>query len=113
MIAASVISGELINTVVERIVDHVAHGERLPFARIAKDAAAGAVLVQALAALAVATYAVSAALPLHWQPFSHHHLGSGLLSASGLLILGILTGRTYFFWLPRNGPRSRVCKGPQ
>lgn len=110
VVSAAVISSELINTVVERIVDYMARGERLLFAKIAKDAAAGAVLVHALAAVAVAVYAVSTALPLHWQPLSREHLSGGLVSASGLIVLGIITGRTYFYWLPRQGAQSCPCK---
>lgn len=47
-----VISAELMNTAVERAVD-TATRERVPSAKLAKDAAAGAVLVSAAASIAV------------------------------------------------------------
>lgn len=49
---AAVISAELMNTAVERAVD-TATRERVPTAKLAKDAAAGAVLVLAAASVAV------------------------------------------------------------
>ncbi|HWR42665.1 diacylglycerol kinase family protein [Sporomusa sp.] len=49
---AGVITAELFNTALETIVDKVSP-EFHPLAKVAKDAAAGAVLVQAIAALGV------------------------------------------------------------
>ncbi len=51
--AALVIATEYINTAVERAVDTAAKGEISDSARIAKDTAAGAVLIAALFAVAV------------------------------------------------------------
>ncbi len=51
--AALVIVAEYINTAVERAVDTAAKGEKTESARIAKDTAAGAVLVATLFAVAV------------------------------------------------------------
>lgn len=50
---AAVIAAELINTAVEYTVDLAAKGERSETAKVAKDAAAGAVLVFAIFAVAV------------------------------------------------------------
>lgn len=50
--AAAVIAAELMNTAVERAVD-TATQERVPSAKLAKDAAAGAVLILAAASIAV------------------------------------------------------------
>jgi len=49
---AGVITAEIFNTALEAIVDKVSP-EFHPLAKIAKDAAAGAVLIQAVAALAI------------------------------------------------------------
>ena len=48
----AVLGAELINTALERIVDHL-HPETHPAIKIAKDCAAGAVLVLSLMAIAV------------------------------------------------------------
>ena len=54
MLAAGVVlAAEFINTAVERAVDLASKGERSELARIAKDTAAGAVLVTAAFAVAV------------------------------------------------------------
>ncbi|SMC93967.1 diacylglycerol kinase family protein [Sporomusa malonica] len=52
MTIAGVITAEIFNTALEAIVDKVSP-EYHPLAKVAKDAAAGAVLVQAVAALGV------------------------------------------------------------
>ncbi len=52
-VSALVISLELVNTGIEKAVDLAADGKILPLAKIAKDAAAGAVLVSAIGAVAV------------------------------------------------------------
>ncbi len=52
-VSALVISLELVNTGIESAVDLAANGKILPLAKIAKDAAAGAVLVSAIGAVAV------------------------------------------------------------
>lgn len=52
-VSALVISLELVNTGIEKAVDLAADEKILPFAKIAKDAAAGAVLVAAIGAVAV------------------------------------------------------------
>jgi undecaprenol kinase len=50
---AGVFAAELINTAIESLADHL-HPEQHPSIKIAKDCAAGAVLIASLAALGVA-----------------------------------------------------------
>ncbi|MBQ9850483.1 MAG: diacylglycerol kinase family protein [Clostridia bacterium] len=52
-VSALVIALELVNTGIEKAVDLAADGKTLPLAKVAKDAAAGAVLVSAIGAVAV------------------------------------------------------------
>lgn len=52
-VSALVISLELVNTGIESAVDLAADGKILPLAKLAKDVAAGAVLVSAIGAVAV------------------------------------------------------------
>ena len=52
-VSALVIALELVNTGIEKAVDLAADGKILPLAKVAKDAAAGAVLVSAIGAVAV------------------------------------------------------------
>lgn len=52
MANAIVVMGELVNTAIEKVVDLVTE-DRLPLAKIAKDTAAGAVLVGAIFAVCV------------------------------------------------------------
>lgn len=52
-VSALVIALELVNTGIEKAVDLAAEEKILPFAKIAKDAAAGAVLIAAIGAVAV------------------------------------------------------------
>lgn len=52
-VSALVISLELVNTGVESAVDLAADGKIMPLAKLAKDAAAGAVLVSAIGAVAL------------------------------------------------------------
>ncbi|MBP3696770.1 MAG: diacylglycerol kinase family protein [Clostridia bacterium] len=52
-VSALVISLELVNTGIESAVDLAANGKIMPLAKLAKDAAAGAVLVSAIGAVAV------------------------------------------------------------
>ena len=54
MLAAGVVlAAEYINTAIERVVDMASKGERSELARVAKDTAAGAVLVAAVFAVVV------------------------------------------------------------
>ncbi len=60
IMCAVVMAGELVNTAVEQAVD-LACRERNPFAKTAKDCAAGAVLISAL-------FAVCCGIAVLWQP---------------------------------------------
>ena len=60
VICAAVIGGELVNTAIERAVDHASTEITEP-GRIAKDCAAGAVLVSAV-------FAVECGIAILWQP---------------------------------------------
>jgi hypothetical protein len=59
-VSAAVMAGELFNTAIERAVDHASTEITEP-GRIAKDCAAGAVLVSAL-------FAVACGIAILWQP---------------------------------------------
>ncbi len=52
IVTGLVLAAELINTALERIIDHL-HPEQHPMMKVAKDSAAGAVLVSALTAIGV------------------------------------------------------------
>lgn len=52
-VSALVISLELVNTGIESAVDLATNGKIMPLAKLAKDAAAGAVLVSAIGAVAI------------------------------------------------------------
>lgn len=112
LISTAVLGSEMVNTSVEEIVNHITGGEQLPFARIAKDAAAGAVLVLSMGALAVGGYAVGEAMPLRCNLFTTIHVGSAVASASALAVLGILTVRTFFYWRKNQGCDGLSCGKP-
>ncbi len=52
IVTGTVLALELVNTALEHVIDHL-HPEQHPMMRVAKDCAAGAVLVAALTAAAV------------------------------------------------------------
>ncbi|HEY3315970.1 MAG TPA: diacylglycerol kinase family protein [Bacillota bacterium] len=87
-----VISTELINTAVEAAVDHAGGGPS-PLARLAKDAAAGAVLITSLFALIVLALVVVARNPdprlvlgrLAQRPFFAGELAAGFIVLAYLL----------------------------
>ncbi len=51
-VSGLVLAAELLNTALERVIDHL-HPEHHPMMKVAKDCAAGAVLVAALTAVSV------------------------------------------------------------
>lgn len=53
IISAIVISGELVNTAIENVVDMFTKGEYNEYAKKAKDAASGAVLISAIASVII------------------------------------------------------------
>lgn len=81
---ALVISAELVNTAIERTVD-LCCPQRNPLAKLAKDAAAGAVLVNAIASVGVG-------LLLFWKPQVLYQLLRDIFSspARTLLLLAAL-----------------------
>ncbi len=82
-----VLSLELINTAVERTVDLVTM-ERCPLAKKAKDAAAGAVLVSAIAAVVVAVLMFRD--PKHWSfVFQKISTPLGIISLFIFLLLSL------------------------
>ena len=85
-----VMSLELVNTAIERIVDAVAGEQRLEFAQIAKDTAAGAVLLGALASLAAGYYIVASTYPWQWRLTSGVHPAGAVISALTLLVIVLL-----------------------
>jgi len=94
-VATAVLAAEMVNTATEQIVDTVANGQVLPFAKMAKDATAGAVLMLALGSLGVGFYIVSDTFPWHWRAFSTTNVSGALLSACALTVLGTLALRSY------------------
>jgi diacylglycerol kinase len=67
LIIAIVLFAEMLNTVIESVVD-LASPQLHPLAKIAKDVAAGAVLLTALAALIVGLLLLGPHLLRMWQP---------------------------------------------
>ena len=70
--AALVMAGEIFNTALERLTDHTVHGFS-SLARAAKDAAAGAVLVCAVAAVVIGC--IFFIRPEGWAAFRHYCTG--------------------------------------
>lgn len=91
--SAVVLAAELMNCAVEAAVDLAVGDTFSGQARLAKDAAAGAVLTLAAASLAVAAWIVRQASPLHWQLFSRAHLAGALLSLLLLLALVVVVAQ--------------------
>lgn len=75
---AVVIAAELVNTAVEAATDLATDGQRAYPAEVAKDAAAGAVLVVAAGAVGIALYVGTATWPWRMRVFSVDHF-SGLV----------------------------------
>ena len=70
---AMVVAAELVNTAVEHITNRVANNTWEAFAKTAKDAAAGAVLVLSFGAFCVAIYLLVSTYPWHWRLFTNVH----------------------------------------
>lgn len=89
VMCALVMSGELVNTAVERAVD-LASEERTELGRIAKDCAAGAVLVSAI-------FAVCCGISIMFQPaafkamFAYYRENPLMLVILALSLVGALT----------------------
>ncbi|WP_051343611.1 diacylglycerol kinase family protein [Alicyclobacillus herbarius] len=84
---ALVLAAELMNTAVECICDRIAEGAFHPLVRMAKDCAAGAVLILAVASVAVAVLMAVNLYPWHWRLFSHQFAAAAVLNAVVLVAL--------------------------
>lgn len=83
-----VLASEVFNTAVEALTDLATTGAHHPLAKVAKDAAAGGVLLISLASVCVGVWIVASGYPWSFALFSDvHPLGAGLV----LLVLVILT----------------------
>ena len=94
-VATAVMAAEMVNTAVEQMVDTMANGQVLAFAKLAKDATAGAVLLLAFGSLGVGFYIVVDTYPWHWRTFSSLHGQGAVLSACALGVLGTLAVHSY------------------
>lgn len=90
---AAVLAAELFNTAIERAVDLAAKGERNETAKVAKDAAAGAVLV-------FAVFSVAVGIAILYQPAAFHamfvYFKTHILSLS-LFVLSLAIAFTFIF----------------
>lgn len=87
---AGVLAVEGVNTAVEHAIDRIGP-ERHPLSKAAKDAAAGAVLVIALGALAVAAVALVPHMALSWRAWQRAAVAArvGWLLGFALLVAGV------------------------
>ncbi len=96
LVAATVIALELVNTAIERTVDLIAGKVQSSLARIAKDTAAGAVLVAACAAVAVGIGMLISTYPWHWQLLSARHEGAAWLNFVVFIACGCIAAVATF-----------------
>lgn len=92
---AVVMSIELINTAIEHLTDLVTEGGYHEFAKWAKDAAAGAVLVSSTGALAVAVLLGAATWKWHFYLFSMHNILGAIESLITLVTLVLWGGISF------------------
>ena len=102
---ALVISAELVNTAIERTVD-LCCPQRNPLAKLAKDAAAGAVLVNAIASVGVGLF-------LFWKPQVLRRLMQEIFSSPTrtivLLIAVVCAGCFVLFFTDRSKTKNKDC----
>ena len=102
---ALVISAELINTAIERTVD-LCCPQRNPLAKLAKDAAAGAVLVSAIASVGVGLF-------LFWKPQLLRRLLREIFSSPTrtivLLTAVVCAGCFVLFFTDRSKTKNKNC----
>lgn len=104
ILIALVIATELINTAIERVCNAVTR-ERNPLIQIAKDAAAGAVLISALAAAVIAV--------IYFMDFSVLGKIPGFFAANPLYIALLLVSAAasvIFVWLGPTGIKNKLTK---
>jgi undecaprenol kinase len=95
MVVSLVLAAELFNTAIERVVDEISHGKWSIQAKVAKDTAAGAVLLTATGSIAVGIWAVVSTRPWHLWLFTFHHFTGFVLSVCYLCLLWGLRGSAF------------------
>lgn len=90
----AVIALELVNTAVERVTDLATGGAARVLAGVAKDVAAGAVLMVSLGAVGLGIYLGAACYPWRWRLFSSAHPLGAVESLWGLSVLCSLAVRS-------------------
>ncbi|SFU93539.1 diacylglycerol kinase family protein [Alicyclobacillus macrosporangiidus] len=90
----AVIALELVNTAVERVTDLATGGTARALAGVAKDVAAGAVLIVSMGALGVGIYLGVSSYPWRWRLFSSAHPLGAVESLWGLSVLCFLAVRS-------------------
>jgi diacylglycerol kinase (ATP) len=85
-------SAELMNTALERVTDLAASGQFHVLAKLAKDMAAGAVLLVCFGTLCVGWLIVWQTVPWKWQLLTPVHWRGAVESCVALLLVFILLG---------------------
>ncbi len=95
MAVSLVMSAELFNTAIERAVDQITNGKWSYQAKIAKDTAAGAVLLTAMGSIGIGIWAVICARPWHVYVFSFQNFDGLILALGYLCTLWYFHGATF------------------
>jgi len=85
--SALVMASELFNTALEYSIDLAVGCTYHEIARLAKDAAAGGVLLTSIGAACLGVAMLVMNWPWHWWLWSHHNLAGAVESVSGLAAL--------------------------
>jgi len=103
---ALVVAAELFNTAIEAVVDLAAQGRYHRHAAVAKDTAAGGVLV-------CAVFAVAVGVAVLWQPEAFRKMGAYYGSHPAMIgLLAISLGATAAFIFSSRSPWERNGTGP-
>lgn len=102
VMCAAVMAGELVNTAVERAVD-LACTEHTELGRIAKDTAAGAVLVSAI-------FAVCCGIAILWQPEAFRAMFEYYKTHIPMLVLLIVSVAASFVFIFRSPAEKKIKK---
>ncbi len=97
-----VLAAEVFNTAVEALTDLVTGSQPAPLAKAAKDAAAGSVLLTALASVCVGIWVVLSSYPWKFRLFSSLHPAATILDAMILCSITLLWALSYRY-LPDAG----------
>lgn len=92
-----VLAAEVFNTSVEALTDLVTEGKPDPLAKAAKDAAAGGVLLSAMAAVCVGVWIVLSTYPWKFGLFGGQHPAATILDGSILVAITLLWGLSHKF----------------